>query len=89
MGRTVSPFSFVLSDDIAGLRPWRKQMSDEDRFAFDRIFEAAHFHMPACIMMSAVVTPCPALVTAPPRGTNVPAIIPQLYDAFLARLMYC
>jgi hypothetical protein len=54
MGRTVAPFSFVLDDYVADLRPWRKNMGDADRKAFDLIFKAAHYHMPASVMASAV-----------------------------------
>lgn len=54
MGRTVAPFSFVLADYVADLRPWRKNMGDADRKAFDHIFKAPHYHMSACMMASAV-----------------------------------
>ncbi len=64
MGRTVAPFSGMLAYYVDGLRPWRRQMTPEDRAAFDALFEAAHFHMPSCVMMSALNPGEPILLAA-------------------------
>ncbi len=52
MGRTVMPFSFVLEAERSSWNKFRKSLSKEDREAFDRLFDRAHFHTSAAVYMS-------------------------------------
>ncbi len=44
MGRTVMPFSFVLEEQKGIFSKFRKELSTEDKEAFDRLFDRAKFH---------------------------------------------
>ncbi len=52
MGRTVAPFSQILANEFQGLRKFRHALDHEGRDAFDRLFAAAKFHLPAMIYAS-------------------------------------
>ncbi len=52
MGRTVAPFSQILAKEFQGLRKFRHALDCEGREAFDRLFAAAKFHLPAMIYAS-------------------------------------
>jgi hypothetical protein len=52
MGRTVMPFSFVLEDERGMRSKLRKALSQEDKEAFDRLFDRAKFHTPAAVYMA-------------------------------------
>jgi uncharacterized coiled-coil protein SlyX len=47
MGRTVSPFSQVLSDQQQRLSKFRRALRAEDQLAFDALFEQARLHVQA------------------------------------------
>ncbi|HYE74580.1 MAG TPA: hypothetical protein VEF04_14670 [Blastocatellia bacterium] len=47
MGRTVQPFSQVLSDNKQRLGKYRRALRAEDQQAFDDLFEMAHLHISA------------------------------------------
>ncbi len=49
MGRTVPPFSQVLATESQNLSGFRHALDREGREAFDRLFAAAKFHLPAII----------------------------------------
>jgi hypothetical protein len=52
MGRTVMPFSFVLEDEKGMFRKFRKELSKEDKGAFDRLFDRAKFHTAPAVYMA-------------------------------------
>ncbi len=52
MGRTVAPFSRVLATEFKNLSGFRHALDREGRQAFDRLFAAAKFHLPAMIYAS-------------------------------------
>ncbi len=52
MGRTVAPFSQILANEFQSLRKFRHALDHEGREAFDRLFAAAKFHLPAMIYAS-------------------------------------
>ena len=52
MGRTVMPFSHVLEEERGRWKDFRKELSKEDREAFDRLFDRAKFHTSAAVYMS-------------------------------------
>ncbi len=52
MGRTVAPFSQILTNEFQGLRRFRRALDREGREAFDRLFAAAKFHLPAMVYAS-------------------------------------
>ena len=52
MGRTVMPFSFVLEEERARWKGFRKSLSKEHQEAFDRLFDRAHLHTSAAVYMS-------------------------------------
>ncbi len=52
MGRTVAPFSQMLATEFKNLSGFRHALGREDREAFDRLFAAAKFHLPAMIYAS-------------------------------------
>jgi len=52
MGRTVTPFSFVLEQERGRWKGFRKGLSKEHQVAFDRLFERAKFHTAAGVYMS-------------------------------------
>ncbi len=52
MGRTVAPFSRVLATEFKHLSGFRHALDREGREAFDRLFAAAKFHLPAMIYAS-------------------------------------
>ena len=52
MGRTVMPFSHVLEKERGRWKEFRKELSKEDREAFDRLFDRAKFHTSAAVYMS-------------------------------------
>ncbi len=52
MGRTVAPFSQILATEFKNLSGFRHALDREGREAFDRLFAAAKFHLPAMIYAS-------------------------------------
>ncbi len=52
MGRTAPPFSQVLATEFRNLSGFRHALDREGRQAFDRLFAAAKFHLPAMIYAS-------------------------------------
>lgn len=56
MGRTVAPFSRILTTEFQSLRGFRHALDQEGREAFDRLFAAAKFHLPAMIYASRPVS---------------------------------
>ncbi len=52
MGRIVMPFSFVLEDEKGVFKKFRKELSKEDKEAFDRLFDRAKFHTAAAVYMA-------------------------------------
>ena len=52
MGRTVAPFSQILQAEFQDLRAFRRTLDREGRVAFDLLFAAAKFHLPAMIYAS-------------------------------------
>jgi hypothetical protein len=52
MGRTVMPFSFVSEDEKGMFKKFRKEMSKEDKEAFDRLFDRAKFHTAPAVYMA-------------------------------------
>jgi hypothetical protein len=52
MGRTVAPFSRILEAEFHNLRGFRRALDREGREAFDRLFAAAKFHLPALVYAS-------------------------------------
>jgi len=52
MGRTVMPFSHVLEEERGRWKDFRKELSKEDREAFDRLFDRAKIHTSAAVYMS-------------------------------------
>jgi hypothetical protein len=52
MDRTVMPFSHVLETGLGKWADFRKELSTEDREAFDRLFDRAKFHTAAGVYMS-------------------------------------
>ncbi len=52
MGRTVAPFSQVLGNEFQAVKGFRHALDREGREAFDRLFAAAKFHLPAMIYAS-------------------------------------
>ena len=61
MGRTVAPFSQILQAEFQSLRAFRRALDSEGRVAFDHLFAAAKFHLPAMIY-AARLTPSEAIV---------------------------
>ncbi len=52
MGRTVAPFSQILATEFQNLSGFRHALDRESREAFDRLFAAAKFHLPAMVYAS-------------------------------------
>ena len=52
MGRTVMPFSYVLEEERARWKGFRKGLTKEDQEAFDRLFDRAKFHTSAGVYMA-------------------------------------
>jgi transposase len=52
VGRTVAPFSQILATEFKNLSDFRHALDREGRKAFDRLFAAAKFHLPAMIYAS-------------------------------------
>jgi hypothetical protein len=46
------PFSHVLEEERGRWKDFRKELSKEDREAFDRLFDRAKFHTSAAVYMS-------------------------------------
>jgi len=61
MGRTVAPFSQILLTEFQSWRGFRRALDREGREAFDRLFAAAKFHLPAMIYASRT-TPLEAIL---------------------------
>ncbi len=51
MGRTLMPFSFVLEDE-EGMFEKFKELSKEDKEAFDRLFDPAKFRTSPAVYMA-------------------------------------
>jgi hypothetical protein len=49
MGRTVLPFSQVLSDKQSHFSKFRRALREEDQQAFDALFEQARLHIQAAV----------------------------------------
>lgn len=49
MGRTVSPFSQILSDQQQRLGKFRRALRAEDQLALDALFEQARLHIQAAV----------------------------------------
>jgi len=52
MGRTVTPFSFVLEAEHGRWKNFLKSLSKKDQQAFDRLFDRASMHISAGAYMS-------------------------------------
>ena len=61
MGRTVAPFSQVLAAEFQSWKGFRRALDQEGRAAFDRLFAAAKFHLPAMVYASRT-TPLEAIL---------------------------
>jgi hypothetical protein len=61
MGRTVAPFSRILEAEFQSLRGFRRALDREARTAFDHLFAAAKFHLPAMVYASRT-TPLEAIM---------------------------
>ena len=44
MGRTITPFSYVLESEHGRWKGFRKALKKEDQEVFDRLFDRAKFH---------------------------------------------
>ena len=55
MGRTVAPVSQILANEFKSLSGFRHALDREGREAFDCLFAAAKFHLPAMIYSSSPV----------------------------------
>jgi len=55
MGRTVVPFSQVLTAEFHSWQGFRKTLDREGRAAFDQLFAAAKFHQPAMVYASRMI----------------------------------
>ncbi|MDX2030220.1 MAG: hypothetical protein SF339_06105 [Blastocatellia bacterium] len=53
MGRTVTPFSIVLSQEQARLAKFRRALRAEDRARFDQLFEHARLNIQAAVQAAA------------------------------------
>lgn len=53
MGRTVTPFSIVLSQEEARLKKFRRALRAEDRAHFDQLFEHARRNIQAAVQAAA------------------------------------
>jgi hypothetical protein len=53
MGRTVTPFSIVLSQEEARLKKFRRALRTEDRTHFDELFEYARRNTQAAVQAAA------------------------------------
>ncbi|HKX28203.1 MAG TPA: hypothetical protein VJ302_10945 [Blastocatellia bacterium] len=54
MGRTVTPFSLVLSEQEKRLRKFRRALRAEDQEHFDALFEFARLNTQAAVQMAAL-----------------------------------
>jgi hypothetical protein len=61
MGRTVAPFSQVLAAEFQSWKGFRRALDQEGRAAFDQLFAAAKFHLPAMLYASRL-TPLEAIL---------------------------
>jgi hypothetical protein len=61
MGRTVAPFSQILAAEFQSWKGFRKALDREERGAFDQLFAAAKFHLPAMVYASRL-TPLEAIL---------------------------
>ncbi len=52
MGRTVAPFTYILSREKQNLRDFRRALRKEDREIFDELWEKARKHIQACSFSS-------------------------------------
>lgn len=53
MGRTVTPFSIVLTQEEARLKKFRRALRAEDRRHFDELFEHARHNIQAAVQAAA------------------------------------